>query len=82
MVRAATYRFHGLVARAAGSVGRVFLAGDAAHQTPPFFGQGMCHGMRDVANLAWKLAAVLRGHAERRRCSTPISPSAIRMCAR
>ena len=38
----------------------MFLAGDAAHQTPPFFGQGMCHGMRDVANLAWKFAAVLR----------------------
>lgn len=37
----------------------MFLAGDAAHQTPPFFGQGMCHGLRDVANLAWKMAAVI-----------------------
>jgi 3-(3-hydroxy-phenyl)propionate hydroxylase len=62
IVRAATYRFHGLVAQR-WQHGRVFLAGDAAHQTPPFFGQGMCHGMRDVANLAWKLAAVLRGTA-------------------
>lgn len=57
IVRAATYRFHGLVAER-WQVGGVFLAGDAAHQTPPFFGQGMCHGLRDVANLAWKMAAV------------------------
>ncbi|MEO6092556.1 MAG: bifunctional 3-(3-hydroxy-phenyl)propionate/3-hydroxycinnamic acid hydroxylase [Novosphingobium sp.] len=62
LLRAATYRFHGLVAQH-WQAGRVFLAGDAAHQTPPFFGQGMCHGFRDVANLAWKLAAVARGEA-------------------
>jgi 3-(3-hydroxy-phenyl)propionate hydroxylase len=62
IVRATTYRFHGLIAET-WKVGRVFLAGDAAHQTPPFFGQGMCHGMRDVANLAWKLEKVLSGGA-------------------
>jgi 3-(3-hydroxy-phenyl)propionate hydroxylase len=63
IIRAATYRFHGLVAHR-WQVGQVFLAGDAAHQTPPFFGQGMCHGLRDVANLAWKMVAVAREGAD------------------
>lgn len=62
IVRAATYRFHALIAEQ-WKVGRVFLAGDAAHQTPPFFGQGMCHGFRDVANLAWKLTRVVSGQS-------------------
>jgi 3-(3-hydroxy-phenyl)propionate hydroxylase len=62
IIRAATYRFHGLVAKQ-WAVDRVFLAGDAAHQTPPFFGQGMCHGMRDVANLAWKMEHIVAGTA-------------------
>lgn len=69
IIRAATYRFHGLVA-AHWRQGRVFLAGDSAHQTPPFFGQGMCHGMRDAANLAWKMALVASGKADARLLDT------------
>lgn len=62
IVRASTYHFHGLVAHQ-WQQHNVFLAGDAAHQTPPFFGQGMCHGFRDVANLCWKMAMVVKQQA-------------------
>ena len=63
--RVAVYRFHARVAERF-SAGRVHLAGDAAHITPPFAGQGLVAGLRDAANLAWKLAWALHGRASPR----------------
>lgn len=60
--RAVIYTFHSIIARG-WRKGRLLIAGDAAHQTPPFLGQGMCAAVRDVFNLAWKLEAVIKGHA-------------------
>ena len=60
--RTAVYRFHARIVDRFSS-GRVFLAGDAAHITPPFVGQGLVAGLRDVANLCWKLAWVCQGRA-------------------
>lgn len=62
LVRAVVYRFHATVASTM-RVGAVFLAGDAAHQMPPFLGQGLCSGVRDTVNLAWKLQMVKSGAA-------------------
>lgn len=61
--RVAVYRFHARVAHTF-QVKRAFLAGDAAHITPPFVGQGLVAGLRDAANLAWKLAWVVQGRAQ------------------
>ena len=60
IVRSAVYRFHAVVAPEM-KKGNIFLAGDSAHQTPPFAGQGLNSGMRDALNLAWKFSFVERG---------------------
>lgn len=62
IIRQLVYTFEARVATT-WQQGRVFLMGDAAHTMPPFMGQGMCSGMRDGKNLAWKLDLVLRGVA-------------------
>lgn len=60
IMRAAVYRFESRVAERWGE-GRVWLAGDAAHLTPPFAGQGMNAGLRDAHNIAWKAAMIIGG---------------------
>jgi 3-(3-hydroxy-phenyl)propionate hydroxylase len=60
--RCTVYTFHALVAERWRD-GPVILAGDAAHMMPPFAGQGLNSGIRDAHNLAWKIAAVIRGDA-------------------
>ena len=64
MERKTIYTFQSALART-WKKGRIFLAGDAAHLMPPFMGQGMCAGIRDVSNLAWKISYCLNNkHGE------------------
>ena len=62
VLHANVYRFHARVADR-WRQGRVLLAGDAAHLSPPFAGQGLSTGLRDAHNLAWKVAAVMQHRA-------------------
>jgi len=65
ILRKRVYTFNAVIAER-WCHGRVLLAGDAAHMTPQFMGQGMSSGVRDAYNLAWKLDAILRGQASER----------------
>ena len=63
ILRIAPYTYHALLAKK-WRKNRMFIAGAAAHQMPPFLGQGMCTGIRDADNLSWKLAEVIQGKRE------------------
>ncbi|MAH73219.1 MAG: hypothetical protein CBC09_04000 [Cellvibrionales bacterium TMED49] len=60
LIRVKMYKFHALLAEVFSNK-RIFLLGDAAHQMPPFTGQGMCAGLRDAYNLSWKIVGVIQG---------------------
>jgi hypothetical protein len=69
LTRSTVYEFRSMVADQMRK-GHVLIVGDAAHLTPPFLGQGLCSGLRDAANVAWKLDLVLRGVAHERLLGT------------
>ena len=59
IIRKAVYQFHSVIAEKFQN-GNCFLIGDAAHQSPPFMGEGMMSGYRDVVNLCWKIALTIK----------------------
>jgi 3-(3-hydroxy-phenyl)propionate hydroxylase len=69
LTRSAVYEFRSMLAEQM-RTRHVLLVGDAAHLTPPFLGQGLCSGLRDAANVSWKLDLVLRGLAPERLLNT------------
>ncbi|MFE5286005.1 bifunctional 3-(3-hydroxy-phenyl)propionate/3-hydroxycinnamic acid hydroxylase [Nocardia sp. NPDC056611] len=69
VLRKLVYTFNAVIADR-WRVGRILLAGDAAHMTPQFIGQGMNSGVRDADNLSWKLTAILKHGASQRILNT------------
>ena len=69
VIRAVIYTFHARVATQ-WRAGRALLVGDAAHCMPPFRGQGLCAGLADAANLAWKLASAVAADNESQKTSS------------
>lgn len=63
VLRKTVYTFHARIADRF-RTDRILLLGDAAHLTPPFAGQGMNAGLRDAHNVAWKIAATVKGVAD------------------
>ena len=81
LLRASKYTFHAVLAENF-KFNNCFLIGDAAHQTPPFLGQGLCQGIKDAYNLCWKLSGVIEKKYDKKileSFSTERKESALRM---
>ena len=61
--RAQIYTFHSII-KNKWRKNNMVIAGDSAHQSPPFLGQGLCAGIRDASSLAWRLARIINGRAD------------------